>query len=88
MTDMACGVIAFTALIDLISWYRTIDYLYFFGIADGSPINQLLCQHGFFVVGKKQSQCRSISITPECEKMRVLPFSLLIANGPFGRHGP
>ena len=84
---MACGVIAFTALIDMISWYRTIDYLYFC-IADGSPINQLLCQHGFFVVGKKQSQCRSISIAPVCEKMRVLSFSLLIANDPFGRHGP
>ena len=33
-----------------------------------------------------------LECAPECacvsEKMRMLPFSLLIANCPFGRHGP
>ena len=42
-----------------------------FCIADEAPINQLLCQLGFFVVGKKQCQCRSISIAPECVAILV-----------------
>ena len=33
-----------------------------FCIADGSPNNQQLWQYGFFIVGEKQSHCRSISI--------------------------
>ena len=37
-----------------------------FCIADGSPNNQHLWKNGFFVVGEKQSHCRSISIAPEC----------------------
>ena len=42
-----------------------------------------------FIVGEKQSHCRSISIAPRMcmivfrEKMHPFPFALLIANGPF-----
>ena len=35
-------------------------------ITDGSPNNQQFWRYGSFVVGEKQSHCRSISITPEC----------------------
>ena len=37
-----------------------------FCISDGSPNNQQLWRHGFFVVGEKQNHCCSISIAPEC----------------------
>ena len=50
--------------------------------------------NGFFIGGEKQSYWHSIFTAPECawycfsEKLRLLPFSLLIAIGPFWRHGP
>ena len=63
-------------------------------IANGSPNNQQFWQYGFFVVGENQSNCRSISIAPESawsvfpRTCVCLPFSLVIANDPFGWHGP
>ena len=60
-----------------------------------SPNNQQLWQYGFFNISEKQSHCHSISIAMAqnvhdsvcSEKMRLLSFVLLVANGPFGRHG-
>ena len=45
--------------------------------------------NGFFIVGEKQSILLFYFHCPRmCMVPSVLPFALLIANGPFGQHGP